>query len=150
MEGRAAVRRVGRTLLSAFYLLAAVFGLVIAIVQLPSTLRAAHNEGVPGTFTTVRKECSPSGLKGGGGCTSYGDFVSRDGAVRLTDVHFEGKGGPVGNQVPAQYAGGTDPAVIYPPSSKSWLLVVALGLAAVGYLGYRLWRLVRPTSATDE
>ncbi|TDD58969.1 hypothetical protein E1263_16925 [Kribbella antibiotica] len=152
MEGGVAVRRIGRTLLSTLYLLLAVFAVVIVVVQLPGALRAARDDGTPGTFTAMRKECTPNGLKSRG-CSMYGDFVSQDGTVRLNDVLFDGVGGQVGDQHPAQYAGDTDPVVVYAPGSRAWIVVAGLGLAAVGYLGYRGWRLVRPrraTSATDE
>ena len=134
--------RVGKALLSVMYLVLAVFALVIVLVELPGSMRAARNEGVPGTFTAVRKACSPPG-RGGGGCSSFGDFVSRDGTIRLTDVVYEGDPGNVGDSVPAQYVGGVDPVIINEFDSKEWMYLVAIGIGAAGYLAYRGWRLIR-------
>jgi hypothetical protein len=149
MEGGVAVRRVGRTLLRTLYLLLAVFAAVVAIVQLPGALRAARDDGTPGTFTAVHKECTPNGLKSGG-CSIYGDFVSQDGTIRLSNVLYDGVGGQVGDRHPAQYAGDTDPVVVYAPGSRTWIVIAGFGLVALGYLGYRGWRLVRPRRATSE
>ncbi|MGW1345066.1 hypothetical protein ACWCOV_28755 [Kribbella sp. NPDC002412] len=120
----------------------AVLVLGFAIADLPDSLRAARNEGVPGTFTTIRKECRPWWEKGGG-CTYFGNFSSSDGEVRLTDVLFEGDPGDVGESVPAQYVGTPDRPSIHGGDSDEWMFVAALGLGAAGYLGWRGWRLVR-------
>ncbi|MGW6195736.1 hypothetical protein ACWF0M_06275 [Kribbella sp. NPDC055110] len=136
---RRRVAAVARTILSAFYLAVAVFILVIALVDLPGSVRAARNEGVPGTFTAVRKECKPVWEKGGGGCSYFGDFVSRDGAVRLTDVFYEGDPGDIGDSVAAQYVGTTDPPRVHKVSSDEWVFVGLFILGSSGYLVFRVW-----------
>jgi hypothetical protein len=136
------VSRLGYTVANLLCLAVAVFLLGIAIAGLPETLRAARNEGVPGTFTVVRKECRPWWEKAGG-CTHFGDFTSRDGTVRLTDVLFDGDAGDTGDTMPAQYVGSDDPPRIYGPGSNEWMFVAALGLGSAGYLGFRGWRAIR-------
>lgn len=142
-RARRALSRAGKVFVSVLYLVVAVFALVIVCVDLPGSVRAARNEGLPGTFTAVRKECRPWWEKGGGGCTYFGDFTSRDGTVRLTDVLFEGDPGEVGDKVPAQYVGAEDPPRIHEVGSHEWMFIVAIGLGSAGYLGFRGWRLVR-------
>jgi hypothetical protein len=141
------------------YLAVAVFALVIALVDLPGSVRAARNQGVPGTFTAVRKVCKPVWEKGGGGCSYYGDFVSRDGAVRLTDVFYEGDPGDVGDSVAAQYVGTLDPPRVHEIDSHEWVFFVVFIVASGGYLAFRAWtgvrtlrrrRVRRGSSATDE
>ncbi|MFC9690840.1 hypothetical protein ACFTSF_19980 [Kribbella sp. NPDC056951] len=98
----------------------------------------------------TRKECRPRYERGG--CTTYGDFVSNDGTIRRANFSFENNPGPAGTRVPGQYMR-DDPSMIYAQGSGLWKFDVASGLAMIGYLGYRLWRLVwrRPaTSGTDE
>ncbi|MFI6681137.1 hypothetical protein [Kribbella sp. NPDC050470] len=136
---RRVLSRVGSAALSLMYLVMAVFLLGLAVADLPDSLRAARNEGLPGTFTTIRKECRPWWAKGGG-CTSFGDFTSSDGKVRLTDVPFEGDSGEVGENVPAQYVGTADRPSIHGSDSNEWVFVAALGLGAAGYLSWRGWR----------
>jgi hypothetical protein len=139
---------------SLVYPAAAAFVLLIVVADLPDSVRAGRNEGVPGTFTTVRKDCRPWWEKGGG-CTSFGDFSSYDGTVRLTDVLFEGDPGGVGHKVPAQYVL-ADPGRVHELDSHEWMFATAIGLGSAGYLGFRGWRLVRAvrrrraiTSAAD-
>ena len=129
--------------LSVMYLALAVFILVTALGDLPDSVRAARNEGIPGTFTAVRKVCRSVWDRAGGGCSYYGDFVSRDGAVRLNDVFYEGNPGDIGDVVPAQYADTADPPRVHEVDSHEWIFVVAFIVGSAGYLGYRGWRLVR-------
>ncbi|MFB6719364.1 hypothetical protein ACFCV3_04355 [Kribbella sp. NPDC056345] len=139
--------RLGSVVTSVVYPLVAVGFLVFVIVDLPSMLRVAHDEGIAGTFTVTRKECRAWYEKGG--CSTYGDFVSTDGTIRRTNVLFENNPGRVGTQVPGQYLR-EDPPMIYAQGSGQWKFSVAIGVAAIGYLGYRLWRLVRRRPATSE
>ncbi|MFI7061681.1 hypothetical protein ACIBL3_11905 [Kribbella sp. NPDC050124] len=136
---RHALSRFGAGLASLAYAVVAVFVLGFAIIDLPDSLRAARNEGVPGTFTTTRKECRPWWEKGGG-CTYFGNFTSGDGRVQSTNVLFEGDPGEVGEKVPAQYVGTPDRPSIHGADSDEWVFVAALGLGATGYLGWRGWR----------
>lgn len=133
----------GKAFLSALYLAAAVFILVIALVDLPGSVRATRNAGIPGTFTAVRKVCRPVWERGGGGCSYFGDFVSRDGAVRLHDVFYDGDPGEIGDTFAAQYVGAVDPARVTQVDSDQWIFVVAFIVGSGGYLAFRAWRLVR-------
>lgn len=45
----------------------AVFIVVVAIVTLPTAVRAARGEGTEGSFTAIRRDCSARG-----GCASTG------------------------------------------------------------------------------
>lgn len=141
LGGRAAAG--GKAFLSALYLTLAVFILVIAFIDLPGSVRAARNEGTPGMFTAVRKVCRPVWERGGGGCSYFGDFTSRDGSVRLKDVFYEGNPGGIGNSVAAQYVGTTDPPRVHKVDSDEWIFVTAFVVGSTGYLGLRAWRLVR-------
>jgi hypothetical protein len=132
----------GKAFTSALYLTVAVFILVIALVDLPGSVRAARHEGIAGTFTAVRKVCKPRWEKGGGECSYYGDFVSRDGAVRLTDVFYEGDPGDIGDSVTAQYVGTTDPPIVHKIGSDQWVFVIAFIVASGGYLAFRTWSAV--------
>ncbi|MFK4087798.1 hypothetical protein ACI2LF_27045 [Kribbella sp. NPDC020789] len=139
--------RLGSIVTNVVYPLLAAGLLVYVIVDLQSLLRVAHNEGIAGTFTVTRTECRPWYEKGG--CSTYGDFVSNDGSIQLSNVLFERNPGDVGTQVPGQYLR-EDPPLIYAEGSGEWRFAAAIGFAAAGYLGYRGWRLVRrrrPTSA---
>ena len=133
--------RIGAVFTNVVYPLVAVVVLAFILADLPGLVRLSRDEGVLGTFTLVRKECKPWYEKGG--CSYHGDFVSADGSVQLTGVVFLGNHGEAGDRFPAQYDGSVEEPAIYPLGSDEWKFAVAGGLAVVGYLGYRGWRLVR-------
>lgn len=135
----------GTRVVSLIYPVAALVILGLAVADLPNALHAARNDGAPGTFVVTHKDCKPRWEKGGG-CTSFGDFVSNDKTIALRGVRFEGNPGEVGAVVPAQVVD-PDSGVIDQVDSREWIYNVAIGLAAAGYLA---WRVVRwLTSAKD-
>ena len=138
---RRRLSRVGAGIASLTYPAIAVMILGLAIADLPNTVRAARNDGIPGTFTVTRKVCKPWWEKGGG-CTRFGDFVSRDGTIELRDVLFVGNAGDVGDVVPAQTVDPEDRRVDE-INSNEWAFLAMAAFAAAGYLAWRVIRAVR-------
>jgi hypothetical protein len=131
----------GAKVVGLIYPVVALFVLGLAVADLPNALHAARNEGVPGTFVVTHRDCKPRWERGGG-CATFGDFVSDDKSIALRGVRFEGNPGDVGAVVPAQVVD-ADRGVVDKVNSNEWILNVALGLAAAGYL---IWRTARAVS----
>jgi hypothetical protein len=115
------------------------YALIAAGVALPATVRAAHGEGLSGTFVGQIQHC------GRHGCSWEGTFGSGDGSVRLdgvvldTDVPRE-----VGDRVATLYEGQTDPPQVYlAQGSRAWLWALAAVLMSAGYLTWCAWWLLR-------
>jgi hypothetical protein len=105
-----------------------------AALDLGPARRAARGEGIHGTFTATRPACGK-----GPGCSWHGDFVSDDGALRLTDVLIDDGDKDVvdrvGQTVTAIYAGrGSTPTVYPAEGSDGW--VIAAWIFASGVLVY--------------
>lgn len=117
----------------------ALFFLVLGVVDLPSSLQAARNDGQPGTFTAQRSEC---GLRHG--CTFHGTFVSEDGAVKLADVFIDNGVDEVGESVPAQYVEDARTNKVYEANSRALMWVGLLLVGSVLYLIGWSWLVARP------
>lgn len=126
--------------------LCALIALVFTAVSLPSSVRAAHGEGLAGTFTAEREQCGPRGR-----CNWYGSYVSDDGSVRFDDVLLDGLRADRGDRVPALYEGQDDPPLVYSADgSKEWIGVVICMLIAAGYLVWCAWWLVRRLRTEED
>jgi hypothetical protein len=118
----------------------AVCFMYLGASYLGPALRAAHGQGVHGTW--VAQQC----VSNRGSCTWYGRFVLPDGTVTRPRVMYGGslRSGHAGLAVPALDAGASDE--VYPPSgSKRWvhdLIGLVGGAVAFGLLIGR-WAIVK-------
>lgn len=102
--------------------------LLISVVAIPYAYAAGQNEGTPGTFTAVERECDRFS-----GCSWRGTFVSDDGKIRDEHADFGSEElKRVGDEVRAQKGVGRD-ASIYSPDSRGWIVLVVADIACLGY-----------------
>ena len=116
----------------------AVFALFVGVPDIPQSVKAARNEGSPGTFTSTSSDCSYRG-----GCTYYGEFVSEDGTVTLRNVFIDSGVDQVGQSLPAQYFPGDDEKV-YEPFSRDWVWLGLVLFGSVAFLIVSSWLVLRP------
>ena len=107
--------------------------------------RAFHNQGLWGTFTTDRTDCSFRF-----GCTDYGRFDSEDGSVHREDVFIDGDGLRRGETVSAQWVGDRHDKV-YRIDSRDLVWLFLIDLAAFGWLVWWTRRfLIQPRRRRSE
>ncbi len=118
--------------------LVAAYVLFSAATSIVPAVRASQGEGVAGTFTALRQECS------GRHCAWYGRFDSVDGKVHFDDVIVDGGVSRVGNTEAALYEGERNtPKVYRARNSHDWIYVTLMGFAAITYLCFWLQALRR-------
>lgn len=116
----------------------ALFIVVLAVVDLPESIHASHNEGVRGVFTSERADCS-----GRGGCTYFGRFVSDDGSLDLDEVFIDSGAGKVGVTVDAQYFQNSRTSdKVYELGSRDWVWVLLFLAGGVPYFCWWSWNVV--------
>jgi len=104
--------------------------LAASFVAVPFALAASRNEGTPGTFTAVDRDCDRYD------CSWTGIFESDNGRIRDEHANFASEDiDRAGDQVRAQKGVAGDES-IYAPNSKEWLFFL---LADVGCLAYVVW-----------
>jgi hypothetical protein len=118
-----------------FMPIVALLFLIIGLVDARPGWRAAHGQGVPGTFTVTSQHCHK-------GCATYGDFTSTDGSDTQRDVQLiEGGSSPrraIGTTVAALDT--DDRLGVYPVETKDWEASLAVVLGGATYLvGWLAW-----------
>ncbi|WP_182376504.1 hypothetical protein [Nocardioides sp. WS12] len=131
--------------------------LAASVVGLPFALAASRNEGTPGTFTAVERDCDRYA------CSWTGVFVSDDGRIRDEHADFSSENiERAGDKVRAQKGVAGDESV-YAPNSRFWLFWLFADVGCLAYVVwyFRAWRRSRPgepettgpdpdTSAVDD
>lgn len=128
----------------------ALFFLVICLVDIGPSWRAAHGGGVVGTLTLTSSHCH------NGGCTWSGDFGGAGGRATRQGVLMHDAmptGAYVGEQLVARDTGDLT-GVFAVNSSSDWQDVAALGAVSAAYLvGWMIWivrdQLARRRPVTD-
>lgn len=110
----------------------AVLGLTFGAFDLLPAWQAKAGNGMPGTFTAVREECSRRN------CSWYGDFAATEGGGQRTDVilYDEPDGMAVGDAVPARDTGARN-GVFSTVGGYTWLLIT--GFVAAGVIAAAAW-----------
>ncbi|MFC7505385.1 hypothetical protein ACOACQ_15090 [Nocardioides sp. CPCC 206347] len=113
-----------------FLLLLCLVALAASVVAVPFAIAASKNEGTPGTFTAVDRDCDRYA------CHWTGTFESDDGQILDKHAYFSGEDVErAGDKVRAQKGVAGDESV-YSPDSKDWLYIL---VADVGCLAYVVW-----------
>jgi len=113
----------------------ALMGVIVGLLDVGPGWRAAHGQGVPGTFTVTRQECRK-------GCMTYGDFTNADGSDTRRGIQLiEGGSSPrrgTGTNVPALDT--DDRLGVYPIGTTNWKSTLVTTLIATAYLvGWLIW-----------
>ncbi|MEW1952255.1 hypothetical protein [Terrabacter sp. NPDC080008] len=128
---------VGRVVVLRILIPAMALGVLgVTIPAIGPALAASRGEGLPGTITVTREQCTR------GGCAPFGRFTSNDGSVEVADAHLDGSGG-VGDRVSVVYLAESGPTTVHVPGSRLWVMLLAFLLAASAFLAWWLWDVAR-------
>jgi hypothetical protein len=116
---------------------------LVALASLPSGVAALRNDGTPGVFTAVRKECNGRAVSI---CLWQGAFSSDDGTVMGPDVSYDGPGVHRPGDRARALAVDSHPGDVYAPGDPTVLWLTPLGAISLVYLIWwsrRRWRNAR-------